>query len=124
MEGPTSVDEVTRVSRAFPGKVFYNMTGVSPRFTLAQMNELGIAVAITPGSTFRVTMQAVYDYAVALRDHGPMAEHDFNERFKTHPMGNVHRFAGFDEIQAWETEFLPPEELEKYEDSVGYRPAG
>jgi 2-methylisocitrate lyase-like PEP mutase family enzyme len=123
VEGPTSVDEVTRVCRELPGKVFYNMTGVSPRFTLPQMNELGIAVAITPGSTFRVTMQAVYDYAVALRDQGPMAEHDFNERFKKHPLGNVHGFAGFDEIQKWEAEFLPPEELEKYEDSVGYRPA-
>ena len=122
VEGPTSVDEVTRVCRELPGKVFYNMTGVSPRFTLEQMNELGIAVAITPGSTFRVTMQAVYDYAVTLRDKGPMAEHDFSEGFKNHPLGNVHRFAGFDQIQEWEREFLPAEELDKYEDSVGYRP--
>jgi 2-methylisocitrate lyase-like PEP mutase family enzyme len=122
VEGPTSVDEVTRICREVKGKVFYNMTGVSPRFTLAQMNDLGIAVAITPGSTFRVTMQAVYDYAVALRDQGPMAEHAFNESFKTHPLGNVHQFAGFDQIQRWESEFLPPEELEKYADSVGYRP--
>jgi 2-methylisocitrate lyase-like PEP mutase family enzyme len=122
VEGPTSVEEVTRICREVKGKVFYNMTGVSPRFTLAEMNDLGIAVAITPGSTFRVTMQAVYDYAVALRDQGPMAEHAFNEAFKTHPLGNVHRFAGFDEIQRWESEFLPPEDREKYEDSVGYRP--
>ena len=122
VEGPTSVEEVTRVCRELKGKVFYNMTGVSPRFTLPEMNELGIAVAITPGSTFRVTMQAVYDYAVALRERGPMAEHDFNETFQRHPLGNVHRFAGFDQIQQWESEFLPPEELEKYERSVGYRP--
>jgi 2-methylisocitrate lyase-like PEP mutase family enzyme len=122
VEGPTSVDEVQRVCRELPGKVFYNMTGVSPRFTLEEMNALGMAVAITPGSTFRVTMQAVYDYAVTLRDQGPMAEHAFNEGFKRHPLGNVHRFAGFDQIQEWEAEFLPPEELEKYDDSVGYRP--
>jgi 2-methylisocitrate lyase-like PEP mutase family enzyme len=122
VEGPTSVAEVERICREVKGKVFYNMTGVSPRFTLEQMNDLGIAVAITPGSTFRVTMQAVYDYAVALRDHGPMAEHEFTERFKNHPLGNVHGFAGFDQIQAWEREFLPPEELDKYDDSVGYRP--
>jgi 2-methylisocitrate lyase-like PEP mutase family enzyme len=122
VEGPTSVDEVKRICHELKGKVFYNMTGVSPRFTLPQMNELGIAVAITPGSTFRVTMQAVYDYAVALRDQGPMAENEFSERFKNHPLGNVHRFAGFDQIQEWEREFLPAEELEKYDDSVGYRP--
>ena len=122
VEGPTSVDEVTRVCAEVKGKVFYNMTGVSPRFTLPEMNELGIAVAITPGSTFRVTMQAVYDYAVALRDRGPMVEHEFNEAFQRHPLGNVHRFAGFDRIQEWESEFLPPEEQDKYRDSVGYRP--
>jgi len=124
VEGPTSVEEVTRVCREIKGKVFYNMTGVSPRFTLEEMNQLGIAVAITPGSTFRVTMQAVYDYAVALRDRGPVAERDFNDTFQRHPLANVHGFAGFDQIQRWESEFLPPEELEKYEDSVGYRPPG
>ena len=122
VEGPTSVEEVTRICREVKGKVFYNMTGVSPRFTLQEMNELGIAVAITPGSTFRVTMQAVYDYAVALRDRGPVAERDFNETFQRHPLANVHRFAGFDQIQQWESEFLPAEEQEKYEGSVGYRP--
>src|SRR5215475_4994897 len=122
VEGPTSVEEVTRICREVKGKVFYNMTGVSPRFTLQEMNELGIAVAITPGSTFRVTMQAVYDYAVALRERGPVAERDFNDTFQRHPLANVHGFAGFDQIQRWESEFLPPEEQEKYEGSVGYRP--
>jgi 2-methylisocitrate lyase-like PEP mutase family enzyme len=122
VEGPTSVEEVRRICAEVKGKVFYNMTGVSPRFTLEQMNELGIAVAITPGSTFRVTMQAVYDYAVALRERGPMAEHEFNETFQRHPLANVHRFAGFDRIQEWERDFLPPEEQDKYRDSVGYRP--
>ncbi len=30
--------------------------------------------------------------------------------------------AGFDLIRAWEEQYLPPEELEKYADSVGYQP--
>src|SRR5207245_1235623 len=42
VEGPTSVEEVRRVCREVKGPVFYNQTGVSPRFSLAQMQELGI----------------------------------------------------------------------------------
>jgi 2-methylisocitrate lyase-like PEP mutase family enzyme len=122
VEGPTSVEEVRRICREVKGRIFYNMTGVSPRFTLAQMQELGIAVAITPGATFRVTMQAVYDFAVALREQGPLAEAEFAERFQRHPLGDLHTFAGFDRIRAWEEAFLPPEELEKYADSVGHQP--
>jgi 2-methylisocitrate lyase-like PEP mutase family enzyme len=71
VEGPTSVEEVRRVCREVKGPVFYNQTGVSPRFSLAQMQELGIAVTIIPGATFRATIEAVYDLAVALRDEGP-----------------------------------------------------
>src|SRR5213596_1250416 len=101
VEGPTSVDEVRRVCREVKGPIFYNQTGVSPRFTLDEMNELGIAVTILPGATFRATIEAVYDLAVALRDEGPLAEERFAERFKRHPLGDLHTFAGFDRIREW-----------------------
>src|SRR5439155_142346 len=39
VEGPTNVEEVRRVCREVKGRVFYNQTGVSPRFSLAQMQE-------------------------------------------------------------------------------------
>jgi 2-methylisocitrate lyase-like PEP mutase family enzyme len=122
VEGPTSVDEVKRICGEVKGPVFYNQTGVSPRFSLEQMNELGIAVTIIPGATFRATIQAVYDLAVALRDEGPLAESRFIEGFKKHPLGDLHTFAGFDEVRAWEEAFLPLEDLEKYDDSVGHQP--
>ena len=123
VEGPTSVDEVRRICREVKGPIFYNQTGVSPRFSLAQMQELGIAVTILPGATFRATIEAVYDLAVALRDEGPLAEERFAERFKGHPLGDLHTFAGFDRIREWEAQYLPPEELDKYADSVGHQPA-
>ena len=123
VEGPTSVDEVRRVCREVKGPIFYNQTGVSPRFSLPQMQELGIRVTILPGATFRATIEAVYDLAVALRDEGPLAEERFAERFKGHPLGDLHTFAGFDRIREWEAQYLPPEELDKYADSVGHQPA-
>ena len=122
VEGPTSVDEVRRVCREVKGPVFYNQTGISPRFTLPQMQELGIAVTILPGALLRLTVQTLYDFAVALRDTGPQAEAEFAERFKGHPLGDLHTFAGFDQVRQWEEAFLPPEELEKYAGSVGHQP--
>jgi hypothetical protein len=59
---------------------------------------------------------------VALRDEGPLAEARFVERFKKHPLCDLHTFAGFDRIREWEEQYLPPEELEKYADSVGHQP--
>ncbi len=123
VEGPTSVDEVRRICKEVHGPVFYNQTGVSPRFSLEEMNELGIAVTILPGATFRATIQAVYDLARELRERGPVAESEFNERFKAHPLGNVHAFAGFDQVREWEEAYLPAEEMDKYTNSVGHQPA-
>jgi 2-methylisocitrate lyase-like PEP mutase family enzyme len=123
VEGPTSLTEITRVCREVRGPIFYNQTGVSPRLTPAQMKELGIAVTILPGAMLRVALQALWDFAAALRDEGPAAEARFAERFRDHPLGDVHTFAGFDQIRAWEAAYLPAEELEKYEGSVGHQPA-
>jgi len=122
VEGPTSVDEIQRVCQEVRGPVFYNQTGVSPRLTPDQMKELGIAVTILPGATLRVALQAIWDFAAALRAEGPVAEARFAERFKDHPVGDLHTFAGFDQIRAWEAEYLPPEEQEKYQASVGHQP--
>jgi 2-methylisocitrate lyase-like PEP mutase family enzyme len=122
VEGPTTLDEVRRLCQEVKGPIFYNQTGVSPRLDRPAMQELGIAITIFAGAAHRAAMQAVYDAAVALRDEGPMADTRFVEAFARHPLGNVHQFAGFDRVRAWEEAYLPPEELEKYEDSVGHQP--
>jgi 2-methylisocitrate lyase-like PEP mutase family enzyme len=123
VEGPTSVDEVKRIVAEVKGPVFYNQTGVSPRFSQQEMNDLGLAITIVPGATLRATMMAVYDLAVAMRDDGPLAEKAFIEKFQDHPLGDFHTFAGFNEVMDLERRFMGEEELRKYEDSVGHRPA-
>jgi 2-methylisocitrate lyase-like PEP mutase family enzyme len=102
VEGPTSVDEVRRICREVKGPVFYNQTGVSPRLSQSQMQELGIAIAILPGAALRATVKAVYDLAAALRERGPEAEVELTESLVGHPLGDLHTFAGFDQIGAWE----------------------
>lgn len=122
IEGPTSEDEVRRICRDVKGPVFYNMTGVSPRFTLEELRALGIAVCISPNAMLRTALAAMYDLAIAMRDEGPAAETRFMETFKRHPLGDLHTFAGFDQIRAWEKEYLGEEAMRKYAGSVGHVP--
>src|SRR5213596_1635653 len=58
VEGPTSVDEVRHICKEVKGPVFYNMTGVSPRFTLEEMRALGISVCISPNAMLRAALAA------------------------------------------------------------------
>lgn len=122
VEGPTSEDEVRRIAREVNGPVLYNQTGLSPRFTTEALRALGIAVVIFPGALSRVAVQAMYDFAEEFKRRGPVVEREFNERTKAHPLANIHQFAGFDQVRGWEEEFLPAEELRKYDSSVGHQP--
>jgi 2-methylisocitrate lyase-like PEP mutase family enzyme len=124
VEGPTSVEEVRRICREVKGPVFYNMTGLSPRFSLEEMKSLGIAVTIAPGALMRAALAAMHDLALQMREEGPMAEARFFEKFGKHPLGDLHTFAGFDRIRAWEKEYLGEEAMQKYADSVGHLPKG
>ena len=47
-------------------KHFYNMTGVSPRFTLDEMRAMGIAVCISPNAMLRSALGAMHDLALAI----------------------------------------------------------
>ena len=122
VEGPTSVDEVQRICREVKGPVFYNMTGVSPRFSLQQMRAMGIAACISPNAMLRTALAAMHDLAHEMKADGPEAETRFMERFRQHPLGDLHTFAGFDQVRQWEREYLGEEAMRKYADSVGHLP--
>jgi 2-methylisocitrate lyase-like PEP mutase family enzyme len=122
VEGPTTADEVRRVCKEVQGPVFYNMTGVSPRFTLEELRALGIALCISPNAMLRSALAAMHDLAHEMRAEGPAAETRFMEGFKKHALGDLHTFAGFDQVRAWEKEYLGEEAMRKYADSVGHVP--
>jgi 2-methylisocitrate lyase-like PEP mutase family enzyme len=122
VEGPKNKEEVAHICQAVKGPVFYNMTGISPRFTAEEMAAIGIRACILPGAAMRATIMAIHDFATTLKAEGPMAEAAYDARFKQHPMGNLHGFAGFDRIREMEAEFLPAEAAEKYQGGLGYAP--
>jgi 2-methylisocitrate lyase-like PEP mutase family enzyme len=98
------------------------MTGISPRMSESEMAELGIAICILPGAAMRATLMAVHDFATALKEHGPMAEAEFDRRFQQHPVGNLHVFSGFDRIREMEAAWLPADSATKYEGTLGHMP--
>jgi 2-methylisocitrate lyase-like PEP mutase family enzyme len=122
IEGPASDDEVRRICREVQGLVFYNMTGVSPRFTLDELRALGIAVCISPNAMLRSALAAMHDLAAGMKAEGPVAETRFMESFRKHPLGDLHTFAGFDQVRAWEKEYLGEEAMKKYAGSIGHVP--
>jgi 2-methylisocitrate lyase-like PEP mutase family enzyme len=122
VEGPKDKEEVAHICQAVKGPVFYNMTGISPRFTAEEMAAIGIRACILPGAAMRATIMAIHDFATTLKTEGPMAEAAYDARFKQHPMGNLHGFAGFDRIREMEAELLPAEAAEKYQGGLGYAP--
>ena len=116
------MEEVERIVREVKGPVFYNMTGVSPRFSLEKLRELGIAVCISPNAMLRSALAAMHDLALEMKRDGPDAETRFMETFRKHPLGDLHTFAGFDQVRAWEKQYLGEEAMKKYADSVGHVP--
>ena len=122
VEGPASKPEIAEVCHRVKGPVFYNQTGISPRLSEAEMAELGIALTILPGAALRETIMRVHDLAVALKRDGVLAEVEVDARTKTHPVGNLHLFSGFDRVRALEAEFLPAEAQEKYAGTLGHMP--
>ena len=124
VEGPVSREEVARVTREVRGPVLYNQTGVSPRLSVAEMKDLGIAIAIFPNALTRISIQCMYDFAADFARRGPPAEDELMSRLAGHPAGNLHQFSGFDRIREWENAFLPAEEQEKYAATIGHQPAG
>ena len=87
-----------RVCKEVNGPIMYNQTGISPRFSEEEMNELGIAMTILPGATMRMQLMAVYDLAMELKETGPLAEAEFTKKLSNHPLGDFHTFAGFDQV--------------------------
>ncbi len=122
IEGPTSADEVKRLCAEVKGPVFYNMTGVSPRFSIDEMRALGIAVCISPNAMLRSALAAMHDLARDMKAEGPAAETRFMEGFRQHPLGDLHTFAGFDQVRAWEREYLGEDAMKRYANSVGHVP--
>jgi 2-methylisocitrate lyase-like PEP mutase family enzyme len=122
-EALTSEAEVERCAREIKGPLHYNRTGVSPRLTLDQLNELGIAIVSNATGALRSSMIAMWDYMNTFAREDVAFVKEFTERHRQHPAGDLHAFVGFADIKKFEQEFLPADDVaKKYAGAVGFQP--
>jgi 2-methylisocitrate lyase-like PEP mutase family enzyme len=122
-EALTSEAELERAAREIRGPLHFNRTGVSPRLSLARLNELGISIVSNATGSLRCSAVAMCDYFEEFARDDIEAVKRFEARVKDHPAGNIHAFIGFPEIKRLEERYLPSAEvIAKYEGAVGFQP--
>jgi 2-methylisocitrate lyase-like PEP mutase family enzyme len=92
-------------------------TGTSVSFD--DVAAVGYRAMHTSLAAMRASMVATWDYAVALKERGSAAEIEFQKHLATHPMGAFHELAGFGKIRKMEEDYLPAEDLLKYDGTPG-----
>ena len=70
----------------------------------------------------QLTRRTRFTEAVLHPDPDERQRFEFAEQFRDHPLGDLHTFAGFDQIRAWEKEYLGEEAMKKYAGTVGHQP--
>ncbi len=74
---------------------------------------LGYKLMNISTAAMRVCMQAVWDYAVDVKQRGEQAEMAFAAKLKGHPTEDFHYFTGLSNIKALEAKYLPAEEISR-----------
>lgn len=119
VEGPVDEDEIATVGEEVDAPLLYNFAGISPKLPPSRLEELGFDIVIFPGFSFQAAILSVYNNVRKAQEDGMVALYEtYEEAFNDVPF-DYHEFAGFPEVVQWEEEYLPEDEGEKYEGTVG-----
>jgi 2-methylisocitrate lyase-like PEP mutase family enzyme len=122
VEGPTDEAELRRVGREVNGPVLYNFVGdlgTSPYVDLDALEDWGFDLVIFPILATLSTIANVHADMQTFADDPAAAMRDVDDAFNAQPVGSLHEFSGFPEVVEWEGRYLPEEDREKYEGSLG-----
>lgn len=117
----------TEIRKDFPEIPFFFNYSSSFKWNEAplafgELGKLGFKMMIISLAGLRVSLAAVWDYAVDLKNRKEEAEIDFQKRMIGHPTEDYAKFAGFPAIRKLERQYLSQEEVEKkYEKTQGYK---
>ena len=94
---------------------------IDPEPTLKELETLGMAASFNPGLIAGAGVRASWEFAHAYME-GREAVQEFNARVAgnyRHEMPHMFDIVGFPEVAEWEQQYLPADQLKKYEDSIG-----
>lgn len=104
VDGPQSLDELELIGRELPGPLLANMseTGLTPLRSAAELQTMGFAIALFPSSTIRLTIKAVSDFLLDLKQTGDSRQ--WVEKIAS--LSQTNHALGLDAIRAFEQHLL------------------
>ena len=104
VDGPQSLDELELIGRELPGPLLANMseTGLTPLRSAAELQTMGFAIALFPSSTIRLTIKAVSDFLLDLKQTGDSRQ--WVEKMAS--LSQTNHALGLDAIRAFEQHLL------------------
>ena len=104
VDGPQSIEELELIGRELPGPLLANMseTGLTPLRSAAELQTMGFAIALFPSSTIRLTIKAVSDFLLDLKQTGDSRQ--WVEKMAS--LSQTNHALGLDAIRAFEQHLL------------------
>lgn len=104
VDGPQSLDELELIGQELPGPLLANMseTGLTPLRSAAELQTMGFAIALFPSSTIRLTIKAVSDFLLDLKQTGDSRQ--WVEKMAS--LSQTNHALGLDAIRAFEQHLL------------------
>lgn len=119
IEGPTDVDELERIGNEVDYPLLYNNYGISPNVKPKALQSLGFDLVIYPGLGMKAAVLGIYEYAEEFQSDGTSGIEALRRQFDSELPFELNDLAGFPEVVDWEREYMPSEEENKYENSLG-----
>jgi 2-methylisocitrate lyase-like PEP mutase family enzyme len=123
VEGPVDEAEVREIGERVEAPLLYNCTGISPMLEPETLEEYGFDIVIYPGVSTRATILGLHQWVERIQAEGSSAVEELYSEFDELPIGSFHKFSGFPEVVEWERRYLPDDDEEKYDDSLGESPS-
>ena len=119
-ESLQSTDEIKRFRAALDGPLACSCQAIQPKPGLQELQELGMCFTLGV-MFFKVGYVAMWDMLVAMKQNGLDHWNEWSEKHKGHPLAEfgVFNLTGFPKIREWEEKYLSPDQLSKYDKSVG-----
>ena len=124
VEALQSMDEVKRCVDEIGPPIMFTLSALPDSPSHQEMEAMGISCAFYPGLTRTVTYRINWEYLHDVRGRGVEAIKEWEAREASYPWkypAPPHRFdlVGFPKVREWEEKYLPPEDMEKYAESIG-----